>query len=111
MSQESKTSLADVGIFKSAAGGCSCGGTRFTYRLPIRMTDQILPFFLQFGEPNTDIATSHLITINVPEYKITVIKRLKDIAFTLKRQDAATHQQAFESALINLVQSVAEEKK
>lgn len=110
MSQDSNP-FADLGIFKSAAGGCSCGGSKFTYRLPIRITDQATPLFLQFGEPTTDLAKSHLIRINTTEYKIVAIKRLKEIEFTLKRQDAAHTQQAFESALINFVQSVAEEKK
>lgn len=111
MSQESKPTLADAGIFKSAAGGCSCGGSKVTYRLPIRISDPVLPFFLQFGEPSSDITKSHLIIINTDKYKITAIKRLKDIEFTLKRQGSATQQQAFESALINMVQSVAKEKK
>lgn len=112
MSQESKPlQLSDVGIFKTAAGGCSCGGSKFTYRIPIRITDRVLPLFLEFGEPSSDIATSHLIRINTPQYKITAIKRLKDIEFTLKRQDAVATQEAFENALINMVQSIAEEKK
>jgi hypothetical protein len=109
MSQE--LSLADVGILKSAAGGCSCGGSKFTYRLPIKITEGIFSLLLQFGELNSDVAMSHLIRINTPDYKISAIKRLKDIEYTLKRQDAVLLQQAFENALINYVQSVAEEKK
>jgi hypothetical protein len=77
MSQE--LSLADVGILKSAAGGCSCGGSKFTYRLPIKITEGIFSLLLQFGELNSDVATSHLIRINTPDYKISAIKRLKDI--------------------------------
>lgn len=103
--------LADVGILKSAAGGCSCGGSKFTYRLPIRISEEFFSALLQFGNLNSDVATSHLVSINTPDYKISAIKRLKDIEFTLKRQDAASLQQAFENALINFVQSVAKENK
>lgn len=103
-------SLADVGILKSAAGGCSCGGSKFTYRLPIRVTEEIFTLLLQFGNLNIDVATSHLIRINMPNYKISAIKRLKEIEFTLKREDAISSQQAFENALINYVGNVTREE-
>lgn len=108
MSQESNL-LKDVGIFKSAAGGCSCGGVKFTYRIPMRITDKIIPLFNSFGEFNTDSATSHILIINTDKYKISVIKRLRDIQFTLKDQSDIETQKAFESILINIVQEAAKE--
>lgn len=109
MSQESNP-LFDAGILKSVAGGCACGGSKFTYRLPVRISESILPLLLEFGEPAMDFATSHLIRIHTEKYKINGIKRLKDIDFLLKDPDSYEFQEKFEEALVSYVKMIENEQ-
>lgn len=98
-------------FIKSASGGCACNGDRTTYRLPVRLDIDIVPFLADFGEPAFDFDTKHFLKIENPKYSISGVKKMKDIKFILKDKKASAEQELFEVKLREYIEYKNELKK
>jgi hypothetical protein len=72
--------------------------------LPIRLGTEILNFLKVLGNPALSFEKTSLLRIENTDFAITGVKRLKEIRFSIKKNEKAYMQQIFEEALIKYIE-------
>jgi hypothetical protein len=96
--------LKKLGIVKIKPKDCACKNNAYVYRLPMRLGLEILDFLKPLGSPALSFEKTSLLKIENNDFAITGVKRLKEVRFSLKKQDKANLLQIFEGALIKYVE-------
>ena len=97
--------LKQNNIIRKYTKSCKCGNHSFTYTIPVKLDERIIPLLATFGTPAFDFKKTSFLKIENPIFIITGIRRLREIRFVLKKEITSVLD-TFEDVLIKYVKIV-----
>jgi len=92
-------------ITRKFANSCNCGSITIAYKLPKKISKEIVPLIHKLGKPAFDFNKTSLLKVENNDFSITAINRLKDIKITLKKKSAIIYLDEFESIILEYVKA------